>query len=87
MREGTRAKDTIDRIANAGMTRYLFSAEGQGCRYWASQVLRLFHKEGILPETFDGPHKHSVESGIDVLTKIWHQKDSVESLRERSIDY
>lgn len=88
VQEGTTAKDIIDRITNAGMIRYLFSAEGQGCRYWVSQVLRLLHKEEVLLETLDGgagPHKCKVESGIDVLTKVWHQKEMVESEEQSGI--
>ena len=86
VREGTTAKDIIDRITDAGMTRYLFSAEGQGCRYWCSRVLGLLHKEDILLETLDGGagfQKDSVESGIDVLTKVWQRKEMVE-LEEQS---
>ena len=86
VREGTTAKDIIDRITDAGLTRYLLSAEGQGCRYWASRVLGLLHEEDILLETLDGGagfQKDSVGSGIDVLTKVWQRKEMVE-LEEQS---
>ncbi|OCH87924.1 hypothetical protein OBBRIDRAFT_889454 [Obba rivulosa] len=67
-------KHFLDSIKNSGFHRYMYTAGGEGCRFWTNTVVQKFEDDGLLASG-------SQERLNGYIQYLWHSWDNYERKR------